>query len=236
LPGADGDNRTLVLLRDLTFVKHTALSEERERIATDLHDGVIQSLYAVMLSLSALERSGELDRSATVRLSEATVQISDIIQVTRDYVFGLQPEHLAEDALPSGLQVLAEEIRAHSAAQVKIDIGMAPDALLDPEVVGNLLLIAREATWNAIKHADATTIQLRLSAWGEQIALSVCDNGRGFDTKTREEGFGYGLRSMKKRAAVIGAELFVDSALAKGTEIRLELHRLKDPLGGGGRK
>lgn len=202
--------------------KVLALLEERERIAMDLHDGVIQSLYAVALGLGARTRTldgnaGELREA----LRQAMVQMNGIIQEIRNYIFDLRPQELETHGLRSGLEMLAEELRVNGLIHAELELLAETEGLLNGEAGANLLHFAREATANVIRHAQASTVTIRLVRVDDKLRLTISDNGRGFDRALAERGGGNGLRNMAERARILGGRLAVTTQPGRGTEVRL---------------
>jgi PAS domain S-box-containing protein len=226
------------VLHDVTATRLLALLQERERIAMDLHDGVIQSLYAVALGLGAraraLDGNAETTREA---LRKAVAHINAVIQEVRNYIFDLRLGEQAARGVGAGLDALAAELRINALVQPELAVDPAADALLPPEAAANLLQVAREATANVIRHAGATAVQITLAQDGPGLVLTVRDNGRGFDPGS--EGHdgppgtgGQGLRNMAERARLLGGRLAVCSEPGQGTTVRLEIS-LGDARGSG---
>ncbi|MBI3979197.1 MAG: PAS domain-containing sensor histidine kinase [Chloroflexi bacterium] len=221
----------LVVGRDVTERKQMEeqstrllLLEERERIAMDLHDSVIQSLYAVALNLSAHDRTFDGDTAATRQtLHRAMAQIEGVIQEIRNSIYGLRLPASGAGGLRAGLETLAKELRINVPIQSEIDFAAEVDGLLSPIAIVNLLHFAREATSNVTRHAGATVVRLALTRAGDQLILTVSDNGRGFDRQNPEAQSGQGLRNMMERANILGGRLTIESGPGRGTEVRLEM-------------
>jgi signal transduction histidine kinase len=227
-----------VVLHDVTDTRLLALLRERERIAMDLHDGVIQSLYAVALGLGAraraLDGNAETTREA---LRKAVAHINAVIQEVRNYIFDLRLGEQAARGVRAGLEALAAEMRINALVQPELAVDPTIDLRLPPEAAANLLQVAREATANVIRHAGATAVQVTLEQEGPVLALTVRDNGRGFNPAAlTHEGppgaGGQGLHNMAERARLLGGRLVVRSEPGQGTTIRLELP-LSDTRGTG---
>ena len=215
---------TAILLCDVTNAKLLALLQERERIARDLHDGVMQALYGVVLGLAARGRTLDENTAKTREaLRQAMTKINDIIQEMRNYIFGLRPRGLGERGLHAGLQELAQELRTFALVQPELELDGDAEGLLSPDAVASLLHVAREATSNVIRHAGAGEVKIRLARAGAYLVLAICDNGRGFDLKGAGARAGQGLRNMADRARMLGGHLAVRSEPGGGTEVRLEV-------------
>ena len=202
---------------------------ERERMAMDLHDGVLQALYAVMLKLGAQERvlpaGAEQAREA---VHQAVLQVAGIIPEVRSYIVDLRPQQLGQNGLHAGLEILADELR--STGRLRVDLRLDADGAdtLTPDDVTELLLIVREATSNVVRHAEATAVTIQLAEVAGRLRVVVRDNGRGFEVdRLRHRGrrAGDGLRNMGERARKLGGHLALRSEPGRGTEARVELPR-----------
>jgi signal transduction histidine kinase len=204
-----------------------AVLEDRERIAKELHDGVIQALFAVGLGLQGsamLARDPDLQR----RIGGAVEELDRVIGDLRNYIFGLRPGILADRQLDQALHRLAEELE-HKAGVVTV-------ADVDPDAAGALagvgtdvLQLAREALSNVSRHAQATTCRISLYRDQDTVVLEVDDDGRGFDLATVRRG-GQGLGNLRARALAIGGQVEIDSRPGTGTRVRVQLPRLS-PFG-----
>jgi PAS domain S-box-containing protein len=218
-----------LLLKDVTTGKALALLEERERIAMDIHDGMIQSLYAVALSLSAHERLLDAEAEKTRQtLKRARVQISNVIQEIRDVIFDLRQHRHQSLDLQTGLKALVTELFGHTLLHVDLELDASVDCSLNPLRVDSILYIAREAMSNVLRHAGASKAMVRLAQIEEGLVLTICDNGCGFNpaaTEAQNSGPAerQGLRNMAERAQLLGGQLLVASSPGHGTEVCLEV-------------
>jgi signal transduction histidine kinase len=196
--------------------------EDRERIAKELHDGVIQALFAVGMGLQAaatVSSSPELRD----RLESAVGDLDRVIRDLRNYIFGLRPGILADRQLDQALRQLAAELEERSDVTVVVDID--PKVAAEIGSAPDVLQLVREALSNVNRHAGAATCRLSLlRSRDEAIVLEIDDDGRGFDVDA-SEGTGQGLGNLRDRAAAIGGELSVISSAAQGTTVRLTLSR-----------
>jgi signal transduction histidine kinase len=227
---ADADGARLgLLLQDVTGTKALALLQERERIAMDLHDGVIQSLYGVVLALGVHERvlGWKIEETRQV-LQQTRVQIRDIIHEIRSDVFGLRRQRSRYSTLQAGLKALAAEVSIAAVIRVKLDFDAEADFLLDSVSSDSIIRVAREATSNVIRHAQASELTIRLTRADQKLILTVRDNGAGFDPDAADRSVsnpssGQGLHNMAERALMLGGKLIVRSAPGRGTEIYLKV-------------
>jgi signal transduction histidine kinase len=226
-PAFDGRHQlvgTGILLRDVTQSRRLAMLQDRERIAMDLHDGIVQSLYGLALSLGARDRSMPEHWTETRSLLNQTIgQINMIIRDVRQYIRTLQPEPITEQDLRSGLAALMDELRLNGLLCPDVELDPAAEALLDAEATGHLLYIAHEATSNIIRHAAASAATVRLVRSEGHALLTITDNGRGFDPHRTGRRTGDGLRNMAERAAALGGRFTVQSEPGRGTEVRVQL-------------
>jgi signal transduction histidine kinase len=213
-------------------VQRLAIVEERERIGRDLHDGIIQSIYAVGLSLEDVPdlMTDEPDE-ARARVERAIDSLDQSIRDIRNFIFGLRPELLEQAGLVGGLAALADEFRVNSMVDVDLDTADARDADLSPELIGQLLSIGREALSNIARHSKATRGSVRVQTADDLVRLIISDNGVGFDPAT-PRGIGHqGLVNMRARASSVGGRLEVESEPGAGTRIIVEAPRRETPSG-----
>ncbi len=193
--------------------------DEKIRLGRDLHDGIIQSLYAAGLTLESVRALVKSDPDeAERRLEQTRAGLNAAIRDVRAYIIGLAPENLRRAGFAHALSALVSEINAGRAAEFDITIDDEAAALLTPEQSVEALQIAREAVSNALRHGDATRITLRMHKSDRELCLLVQDNGRGFNaTRTRDGG--HGLSNMRARAERLGASLRVTSQPGEGSRV-----------------
>ncbi len=202
-----------------------AALEERQRLARDLHDSVTQSLYSLTLLAEAARRllgTGQTPqaREYVARLGETAQQS---LKEMRLLVYELRPAELEQAGLAGALQqrLDAVEKRAGVRAGLRVD----GDLDLPGPVEETLYRIAQEALNNALKHAAATTVTVTLRAEARQVTLEIADDGRGFDLAAIQDRGGLGLRSMRERAAELGAALQIQAQPGAGTRLQVTLTR-----------
>ena len=205
-------------------VQRLAVVEERERISRDLHDGIIQSIYGVALSLEEVPYLVvSAPDEAGVRVDRAIDSLNVTIREIRNFILGLRSELLHGADVVAGLATLADEFGATGAADVELDLAV------DPEAIGSLpvghrvqlLQMAREALSNAVRHAHADRITLSLHSVGSVLVLAVEDDGVGFVATAAPPSGHLGLANLRERATAIGGELTIDSIAGGGTRIRI---------------
>jgi signal transduction histidine kinase len=209
-------------------VQRMAVIEERERIGKDLHDGIIQSIYAVGLSLEDVEElvgepAGRAE--AVARVDRAIDALHLVIADIRSYILRLRPELAGEEDAVEVLARLAEELGIHAVIDLEVDLTDGADALraLAPDRRTDLLFIAREALSNVARHSGATRTALELCREGDDLVLRIEDNGRGFDPAeiAGPDALGrhQGLRNMRDRALGMGGTLGVEHVEPTGARI-----------------
>lgn len=192
------------------------LMEERERIAKELHDGVIQSLFAVGMGLQGTATSTS-DPDVARRLESAVDEIDRAIHDLRNYIFGLRPGILADQHLGHALQRLGEELQSKAGVLAIVDVDPDLAAELAPRA-GDIVPIVQEAVSNIGRHADATTCRVSLGRRDGDAILEVDDDGSGFDVAARGEGMGLG--NIEARVRGLGGELTIESVEGEGTTLR----------------
>lgn len=207
-------------------VQRLAVVEERERISRDLHDGIIQSIYGVALSLEdvPLMMASEPEE-ATARVDRAIDSLNLAIREIRNFILGLRSELLHGADLLAGLATLANEFAAAGGSEVELDLE------IDPELAGDipighrvqLLQMTREALSNAARHARAPRIRIVLGVENRMLVLRVEDDGVGFDALAVRAPGHLGLANLHDRAKALGGSVTIESTLGAGTQLRIQV-------------
>jgi signal transduction histidine kinase len=208
--------------------RELALTQERARLARELHDAMSQSLFSLQLSAETASRLLATDPGAAApHLATVRDLATRVVGELRTTVEGLRPADLERDGLAGALTAqLTVAGRAHD-VPVVIDVDDLPD--LPPDTEHQVLRIAQEAVTNALRHAGAVTVTVHLGteagAGGRtEVVLRVVDDGSGFDPDARGvRSRRLGLTSMHERAASVGGWLAVRSAPGAGTTVELRL-------------
>lgn len=196
-------------------LRRSALHEDRERIARDLHDTIIQDLFAVGLGLQASVARVEDDPSGVrVQLDSAIDKLDDTIASLRRYIFDLRPPVWARPSLEHELRRLIAALADPHDVAVSVDCDLPP-GVPEGSIADDLLGVIRESVSNALRHADATSIGVRIALEGDRVRASVSDDGAGFDTSLDSEGLG--LANMSERVDQVEGSLFIDSVPGRGT-------------------
>jgi two-component system sensor histidine kinase DevS len=204
--------------------RRLAVLEERERIGMDLHDGIIQSIYAIGLTLDSIRLLiRENPDEAVAHLEKAIDGLNANIRDIRSYILDLQPSQFKGKGLAQGLSRLSQEFKANS--RVDVDLRVEQDAVsnLEGDVCEALLLIAQEALANVAKHSKATKVWVSARNMDDRIYMQIIDNGRGFALDQETELLGHGLSNMAQRARRIGGEFETVSSPGEGTTITVRL-------------
>jgi signal transduction histidine kinase len=196
-------------------LRRLAVVEERERIARDVHDSVIQNLFAVGLTLQGLALRAGPELEGTI--SDLVDRVDGAIDQLRRFIFGLRGEHQAD--LHRSLAMMVAELG--NPAQVTIDV--EPETTLDPDRLADLLQMVKEATANALRHAEATNISIRVEKLDRFVVATVSDNGIGFDvTRKPDQGTsGLGLPNLRARARRLSGHVTISSNPGEGTVVEI---------------
>jgi signal transduction histidine kinase len=197
-----------------------AVLRERERIGMDLHDGIIQSLYAIGLMLDdARHRLDSDPPKAQAGVSTAINGLNNTIQDIRNYISDLRPHRFQGRNVKQGLEQLAQELRTDTLFAVRLNVDPQAAAACTARQANEFLHIAQEALANIRKHADATTIQMRFEFSDGLLQMSIRDDGAGFEPSQARMGRGNGLRNMRERARALHGEFRTESRPGDGTQI-----------------
>jgi signal transduction histidine kinase len=209
--------------------EQAAAMEERGRLARELHDSVTQSLYSVTMYTEAAARlmtAGQAAEAAEY-LRDARDTAQEALREMRLMIYQLRPPVLEKGGLAVALQVRLDAVERRGGIHAEL-IVEGEDHLL-PGIQAELHQIAQEALNNALKHAHAREVQVRLHFGGAATCLEVQDDGVGFELTAAQAGGGMGLPGMVERAQKIGARLEIQAAPGQGTKVLVEV-----PTGGEG--
>jgi signal transduction histidine kinase len=219
--GAAVENARLYeeMLRAQDEIRRLEVMDERERIAKELHDGVIQSLFAVGMSLQGAAALAQ-DEGITVRIEGAVEDIDGAIRDLRNYIFGLRPGILADRQLDQALRELGAEFEERSGVVTVVDVDPGIAAAL-ASIASDVVQVTREALSNVGRHAEATTCRVSLRRGVEGAILVIDDDGRGFEPGAGGKGLGIG--NLRDRVASLGGSLDIKSSAGEGTTVRAVL-------------
>ena len=202
-------------------LRRVAVAEDRERIARDVHDEIIQDLFAVGLSLQGLTLSAE-DEEMRESLSLSVRRLDESIAALRNFIFDLRRAREVRDVegeLADLVLEMGDSYGAHPELDVVGDLASLPDS-----VVPVLFHIVKEATSNSLRHAETHQIHVNVVSDGVSLIVQVVDNGVGFDLTSVDRGMG--LDNLRDRAEDAGGTFELQSAPGRGATVRVEI-----PLG-----
>jgi signal transduction histidine kinase len=220
------------LFQDLAMEKErlvTSQEEAQKKLARELHDGPTQSVSAIAMRLSIARRILETNPAAA---GEEIQKVEDLARRTtqeiRHMLFTLRPLILETEGLTAAIQTIADKMRELYQQNVVLDVDGPVAEGLDQAKQTVVFNLTEEAVNNARKHAEASEIQVRIKQVQQQppvVMLEIVDNGKGFDYKevmgTYEKRGSLGMVNLRERSEMINALLKVDSAIGKGTRIRV---------------
>ena len=196
-----------------------ALLEDRERIRMELHDGVIQSLYALGMHVDLMR---QLDRIQPNELDTVVSGLNDLIEQIRHFIMNI----LLQDYSSYPLNEMIEELinRFHLTDRVVVTV-VCPSirAPFTPAVAEGVRHILNEAISNVARHAQATQLDIAVEQRKGWIVFNLTDNGIGFDDEQARAQGGLGLSNMQRRALVYGGELVIQSKMGEGTQLLLRV-------------
>ena len=199
-------------------VHQLSLVADRERIGRDLHDTVIQRLFATGLSLQAAQRKLDDPEVLQDRLERAVDDIDGIVREIRATIFALQSAGDAERGVRARVLEVVEELNGVLPRAPRVRFNGPIDTVVGSQVAGHLVPVVREALTNVAKHADAADIELELAADQAGVRLRIADDGMGIQPDARA---GFGLRNLRERADALGGTMEVGSAGTDGGTVLL---------------
>lgn len=196
--------------------------QDKIRLGHDLHDGIIQSLYAAGLTLESTRallatNPAEADR----RLEQCRDALNGTIREVRAYITGLAPQNLSSATFRRTLDELLAPLAHGRGVSLAFEIDDAASARLSSEQATEVVQFAREAVSNAARHAAATRVTVSARAGDAAFVFVIADNGRGFDPATAR-GTGFGLGTLDARAQRLGGRCTIESQHGVGTRVALE--------------
>jgi len=205
--------------------RRVAVLEERERIGMDLHDGIIQSIYATGLTLEYTRLMvADSSPKASERLAQTIDDLNAVIRDLRSYILDLQPARIQTDDLEQALTLLIKEFRANTLVDADLKLEEKAIAYFRDQCANDLFLIVQEALANIAKHAQATRVLVSVRFVTEDsLNLQVIDNGKGFEAEVQPELIGHGLSNMSERARSLGGQLDLVTNPGDGTTITVRI-------------
>ncbi len=207
--------------------RQRAVLRERDRISRDLHDGIIQAIYAVGLNLEnscyLIDENPDL---AKKQIRSNMERLNESIRDIRRYIMDLRPPE--SRSLRHSITSLADEFKSRTGLEVELAFKGIPAEEMPPEVRSNIYHIVREALANVTKHARASKVEIGMEFREGAVRFTIRDNGAGFNyeqVRAMQEAAPekFGLRNMAERARLLRGKLTVNSVPGRGTEIALEV-------------
>ncbi len=194
-------------------LRELSVAEERERLARDLHDTVIQRLFGVGLSLQVALPLIE-NPAAHQRLNRALDELNETIHDIRTTIFEIDQDRATEDTLRQRASALTSEVGNRLGVQAHLAMQSGLSEQVNEHCAHHTIQALREILTNIVRHSEATHIDVNIDSDGDFVVLAVRDNGVGFDDV---RGAGRGLRNLTTRAHDLGGECVVESNLGSGT-------------------
>jgi two-component system, NarL family, sensor histidine kinase DevS len=204
----------LDLARVRELHEQNLLFTDRERIARDLHDLVIQRLFAAGLSIQSLRRF-TMDPVAHERIAAVTSELDDTIRKLRDTIYSLRTGEDEREPLTGRILRVVEESSRSYPVTPTVNIAGPVDGTVPDNVAGHLLSVLSEALSNALRHSGADDVHVTVTAGGEQVEVLVADNGQGFEEPILVSG----LANMRHRAKTLGGACLIHSTPGQGTRV-----------------
>lgn len=200
-------------------VKFSAVIEERQRLARELHDAVSQQLFAISMTATAVSRTIERDWSRAKRQVQLIEEMAAVAQSEmRALLLHLRPVHLDGKNLGQALKGLVEELIQKVPMRISVEVDES--IVMNPQSEDHLFRIAQEALSNTLRHAKAESMDIRLYRSDGGVVMSVQDSGIGFDLEAKKQT-SYGLLTMEERVNELGGSLTMTSKPAEGTHIHI---------------
>jgi signal transduction histidine kinase len=202
--------------------RQLAVLQERERIGMDLHDGIIQSIYAIglMLEDTQLRAASEPPEETHTGIARAIGGLNEVIRDIRNYILDLRPQRFQGRDLLEGMNELVRDLKANSF----LDVQLSADRTrydLSPQHTVEVLHIAQEALTNIRKHARSTRVQVLLSCAASRLVVEIHDNGVGLPQAALAQSGGNGLRNIRERTRNLGGAVTFEGQAGSGTRIVL---------------
>ena len=206
-------------IRNFAGHLNSVLEEERARISREIHDEFGQQLTGLKMSLSSVLRNAKETTMAPV-LREMLSGVELTIKSLRKFANDLRPMILDSLGLPAAIEWLTKEVETKSKIKCNLQISVRQERI--PEPVSLVFFrICQEALTNVMKHANPEAVWVKLEETNDELRLEVIDNGSGMDVNAGNDPLALGITSMRERAAIINANLTIESELEKGTFVSL---------------
>lgn len=210
---ADQAEIAMERIKSFENLRHMELLEDRNRIARDLHDHVIQRLFAAGLSLKAVATKLG-DTAESKRLNDQIAELDSTIADIRQTIFALQRQPEDSAGLRFRVLEIVDRISPSLPQRPRVQFSGPIDLITDSELADDLVAVVNEGLTNVVKHAKATEVSLTISAIAGTLSVEIHDDGVGLG-----DGLGHGLENMKQRAEKLGGEFEAHKSRPQGTTI-----------------
>lgn len=210
---ADQAGIAMERIKSFENLRHMELLEDRNRIARDLHDHVIQRLFAAGLSLKAVATKLG-DTAESKRLNDQIVELDSTIAEIRQTIFALQRQPEDSEGLRFRVLEIVDRISPSLPQRPRVQFSGPIDLITDSALADDIVAVVNEGLTNIVKHANATEVSLTISAIAGTLSVEIHDDGVGLG-----DGMGHGLENMKQRAEKLGGEFEARRSRPKGTTI-----------------
>ena len=205
-----------------SHVRELTLSEERERLARDLHDTVIQRLFGVGLALQ-MSLGAVLDDNVRSRINNVLDELDTTIHEIRTTIFEIDQDEAGSGSLQTRIAALANEVASRLGVHADLKVAAGIDTDIGAHCAHHTVQAIREILSNVVRHSEASAVQIQVDIKDNLVEVIVRDNGVGFTTSV---GPGRGLRNLVSRARELGGDCTVKSEIGRGTMVRWTANRL----------
>ena len=226
---AVGDLLSIAIERARLFEqrKQVGALEERNRLAREIHDTLAQGLTAIALQLESAEALMEADdelfdhQRVRQRIGQALTLARDNLKEARRSVVDLRAAPLEDRTLVEAVEELARKTANEAGLKIKVKV-IGSGGPLSPRIEAGLYRIVQEALTNVVSHAEARNVEVVIEQASEQVALTIEDDGQGFDIEDVADGR-FGLVGLNERARLLGGELTLESSTGVGTRLKVNV-------------
>jgi signal transduction histidine kinase len=206
--------------------RQNALEQERARIAQDLHDELGSLLTRISLLGGLLHSDKDNPRQVEVHAEKISHSADQTVRALEEIVWAVRPGNDTLQGLVDYMTHFANELFEGNAIRCRLDLPSdLPARTLHPDMRHNIFLIVKESLNNVLKHSGGTVVHVQVKVEGNQLAIVIADDGRGFDPgAATHDGEHNGLGNMRRRAAAVGGELQVTSSPGTGTRVAFHMN------------
>ncbi len=198
--------------------------QERKRIASELHDGLGQSLLVIKNRTSLGKRVAGDSVKVTAQLEEISTATSQALEEVRDIAYNLRPYHLERLGLRESLNAMLEKIREATDLEINARVALFDEVFSKDDEV-TFYRVIQECLNNIIKHAQATTVNIQIVQTETEVTVRIQDDGRGFVAVSENQSSGFGLIGMAERVHMLGGTHAIASEAGKGTTVTVQIPR-----------